>query len=117
MGTTLLLAACAATACDPGAGSDGGLDRSDFVAAYVDLRQALLRDSLDEERRDSILAAHGVTADGMRDYVERHADDPAALADAWREVIDSTAARDSAAAARDSAAAAADRPSTAPATP
>lgn len=117
VGAVLLLGACAASACDPGDGSDGGIDRSDFVAAYVDLRQAVLRDSVDEARRDSILAVHGVTADEMRDYIERHADDPAALADTWREVIDNTAARDSAAAARDSAAAAPDPASATPATP
>lgn len=99
-----------AAGCGQADGGDAPMDRSTYVAAYVDLREAvMLDDSLGEQERDSILALHGISADEMRAYIERHAHDPAALADTWREVMDSIAARDSVAAhdslaARDSAA-------------
>lgn len=85
-------------ACDEGADA-GGMDRSEFVAAFVDLREATVLGTLDSARRDSILAAHEVTEVDLRAYIEAHSDDPDALAETWREVLDSIAARDSAAAA------------------
>jgi hypothetical protein len=87
--------------CDGGA-ERGGIERAEFVATFVDLREATVRGTLDSASRDSILAAHGVTEAELRAYVEARSDDPDALAETWREVLDSVAARDSAAAPPDS---------------
>ncbi|HUF13549.1 MAG TPA: hypothetical protein VMN78_10650 [Longimicrobiales bacterium] len=75
-----------------------GIDEETFVGTYVDLRGAVVADSLDAAVRDSILAAHDVTAADLRDYVDRHAANPDGLAETWRAILDSIAARDSAAA-------------------
>lgn len=82
-----------------------GIDRSDFVAAFVDLRAATVQGTLDSLVRDSILDAHGLTEADLRAYIQARSDDPDALSETWREVLDSIAARDSAAALPDSAAA------------
>ena len=94
-----VLAFCAgglAAACDD-SGASEGIDEDTFVATYVDLRSAVVADSLDAAVRDSILAAHDVTAADLRGYVERRAMDPDALAETWRAILDTVAARDSAA--------------------
>lgn len=110
LGTLALAAALAVSVVACEAGGDEGVDRDTFVAAYADLRRAA-GDSLDEAARDSILARHGVTADELRAFVERHSDDPATLAETWREVMDSLAPRDTARERADSARA---RPDTVP---
>lgn len=97
----LLALIAVAYGCDDGAGQ-GGIGRSEFVRAFVDLREATVRGTLDSVRLDSILTEHGVTEAELRAYVEAHSADPDALAATWREVLDSVAARDSAAAAPDS---------------
>lgn len=72
------------------------IDRETFVSTYVALRRAMVADTLEAGTRDSILAAHEVTADELRAWIEVQADDPEALAEVWREVLDSlTAAPDS----------------------
>ena len=97
------LALALAAGCDTPA-SEGGVERDEFVAAYVALRRATIAGELYPARRDSILEAHGTSEAELRAYIERHADDPAALADTWRAINDSIAARDSAATASDTAA-------------
>ena len=92
-----LLALGGGAACD--ASAEEGMARGDFVATYIDLRRATVAGELDAATRDSILAAHGTSEEELRAYVERHADDPEAIADTWREIVDRTAARDSVAAA------------------
>ena len=87
-----------------GCGGDaerGGIERAEFVATFVDLREATVRGTLDSASRDSILGAHDVTEAELRAYVEARSDDPEALAETWRAVLDSVAARDSAAAPPD----------------
>ena len=99
-----LLLAIAAMA--PSCGDDdarGGIGRGQFAAAFVDLREATVRGTLDSASRDSILNAHGLTEAELRAYLEARGDDPEALADTWREVLDSIAARDSTAVTPDSA--------------
>ena len=82
-------------ACD-GGGAEGGMSRSEFVATYVALRRATVAGQLDAVTRDSILDAHRTSEAELRAYIEQRADDPDAIADTWREVMDSIAARDSA---------------------
>ena len=96
-----LLVACAIVA-GCGGGETDGLERSEFVAAFLDLREASVRGTLDSTSLDSILGAHDVTEAELRAYVAARSDDPDALAETWREVLDSIAARDSAAAPVDS---------------
>ena len=94
------LALVAGAACD--AARDDGMSRTEFVATYVALRRATVAGELDAAKRDSILEAHGTTAEELRDYIERRADDPQGIADTWREIMDSIAARDTLAAPDDS---------------
>lgn len=95
LGLLLIAAACG----ERDSAAPDGIDRSAFVAAYIDLRAATVAGVLDDATRDSILARHDVTEADLRAWIEQRSDDPAALSEAWREVTDSTAARDSAAAA------------------
>ncbi|HEX6588512.1 MAG TPA: hypothetical protein VF039_05770 [Longimicrobiales bacterium] len=107
-----LLLATAAGAC--GEPAEDGIGREDFVATFVDLREAAVRGTLDDAARDSILAAHDATEAELRAYIEARRADPEALADTWRVVLDSIVARDSVAAARDSVAAAGDSAAASP---
>ena len=81
----VLVLALALLACDRPAG-ESGIDRETFVATYVDLRRATVDGRLDDATRDSILDAHGTTADELRAFVTARADDPEAIADAWRDI-------------------------------
>lgn len=90
-----------APACEATSGEDG-MGRSEFVATYVALRRATVQGELDEATRDSILEAHGTTQEALRDYIEQRADDPEAIADTWREIMDSIASRDTLTAQPDS---------------
>jgi hypothetical protein len=96
----LLLAAALLVACQD-SDADNGIDRSRFVATYVDLRRATNARALDDATRDSILEAHGTTEAELRAYVELRANDPEAIADTWREIMDSIAAGDSIVAQKD----------------
>ena len=96
-----LLLVALAPACDASRG-EKGIGRSEFVATYVALRRATVRGELDAATRDSILEAHGVSAGELRDYIEQRADDPEAIADTWREIMDSVAVRDTLTAEPDS---------------
>lgn len=82
------------TACTEPSAEAVGIERERFVAVYIDLRDAMVDGAADSAGRDSVLAAHGVTRDELRAYVDAYADDPAALAETWREIMDSVAARD-----------------------
>lgn len=73
-----------------------GIDRDTFVRVYLDLRAATVAGTLDAAARDSILAAHDVGEEDMQAFIEGRAADPDALAQTWRDVMDSIAARDSA---------------------
>ncbi len=97
LGGLAALFACTAACGD--SGDPGGIEQSEFVATFLDLREATIRARLDSTRRDSILAEHEVTEAQLRAYIEARSKDPNALAETWREVLDSIAARDSAAAA------------------
>lgn len=96
LGVVALALSAGLAGCDGRGNGERGIDRETFVAAYTDLRLAIFDDVFDEATRDSILASHDVTEDELRAFVDRHADDPDALAEAWREVMDSLAAYDAA---------------------
>ena len=104
----LVLALALVAGCQAPEGEEG-IERDGFVATYVALRRATVAGELDSERRDSILEAHRTSEEELRAYIERHADDPDAIADTWREINDSIAARDSASAAPDTAVAGPDQ--------
>ena len=89
-----------AAACG-GGGDEQGVSRAAFVGAYIDLRGATVAGELDARTRDSILSAHGTTEEELRAYVTQRAEDPDAIADTWREIMDSIAAREIAAVASD----------------
>ncbi len=97
----LVVTLCMTAACESSAGAEG-MDRSEFVSTSVALRRATVAGELDGTMRDSILEAHGTTEAELRDYIEQRADDPEAIADTWREIMDSIAARDSLTADNDS---------------
>jgi hypothetical protein len=88
----LVLGAFAAAGCEPAAPE--GIDRDTFIAAYVDLRRAAVDGQLDSLVRDSILRAHDVTETELRGYIDERRDDPAAISDTWREIMDSIAPPD-----------------------
>ena len=88
--SVLIAALVLAGACRP-AGEEG-MSREAFVATYIDLRSATVAGELDAGTRDSILEAHGTTEAELRAYLDQRADDPEAIADTWREVMDSVAA-------------------------
>lgn len=64
------------------------VERSVFVAAYVDLRIAALRSggAPDEAQRQAILDEHGVTRDDLLEFAEVHGRDPAYMRNVWGEV-------------------------------
>jgi len=81
-----------ATGCNGPSGIDGDiLDRETFVSVYVDLRMAALDNRAQEIHpieRDSILEAHGVTADDLVAFADAHGDDVRYMARLWSEVED-----------------------------
>lgn len=86
----LLFAGLVLTACG---GVFGGeepetVDRSAFIATYVDLRIAALRTdgTLDPTRRQAILSEHGVTEEELLEFAEIHGRDPAFMRDLWSDV-------------------------------
>lgn len=89
------LCACVMFACDEPE-PQTGIGRDAFVRAYLDLRAATVAGTLDAATRDSILTAHDISEDEMQAFIEGRADDPEALAQIWRDVMDSIAARDAA---------------------
>lgn len=80
-----LLASCGREHSPPEA-----LTREAFVAVYVDLRVAALQgggdDDLDEQVRDSILEAHGVTQEQVLAFAEGRATDLEFMRDLWNEI-------------------------------
>ena len=74
--------------------TEDGISREDFVRAYVDLRGATVDGRLDAATRDSILEAHGTSEEELRAYIETRAANPEDIADTWREIMDSIAARE-----------------------
>lgn len=77
---------------------DGELTRDQFVDVIVALREAeqeLVQeapaDSLQPrfiQRRDEILAEHGVTADDLRTFVRRHQERPSVMAEMWERIAE-----------------------------
>jgi hypothetical protein len=88
-GLALLLGACDPQA-DPAAEGEAGLSEARFIAVVVDLRTAA-RDVAESDSasalfaaaRDSILAAHDVTGEELRDFVHRTAGDVARMDAVW----------------------------------
>jgi hypothetical protein len=74
----LLVAACS------GDRGGGDISRERFVAANVALRT--LPSSATEAERQAVLERYGVDADDLRRWVDRHADRPERIAEAWREI-------------------------------
>jgi len=67
----------------------GSIDRARFVAAYVDLRTAAVREGkpvMEPERRREILEAHDVTEDELLAFVEEHGEDVSFMQGVWDEV-------------------------------
>jgi hypothetical protein len=64
-------------------------ERDAFVGAYVDLRSAAsisASTDLQDEVRDSILAAYDVTAQDLLDFVDTHGEDIEFMRDLWTEL-------------------------------
>lgn len=68
--------------------AEGGLHRETFIATYVDLRVAALRNEgvMDPRLKESVLANHEVTDEELVDFAERHGRDVAFMRDVWNEV-------------------------------
>jgi hypothetical protein len=91
----LVLGGCNAT--EP-TGRDAELTQDQFVDVIVALREAEYEvvqeapaDSLQLrfiQRRDEILAAHGVTADHLREFVGRHQERPSVMAAIWERIAE-----------------------------
>lgn len=85
-----LLAAC-------GGGSapevpEGTITRDQFMTAWIDLRFAALEAGVPEptpEARDSVLAAHDLTAADLFQFVEAYGRDVAFMRTLWEEIEDS----------------------------
>lgn len=79
----------------PGCGEGGaepreeGIDRETFVATYVDLRRAAIRDGPDPitpEARDRVLERHGVSSEELLEFVEIHGRDLEYMEAVWDTV-------------------------------
>ena len=65
------------------------LDRDAFIATYVDLRSAAIREGravMDAGRRREILEAHGVTEAELLAFAEAHGEDVSYMQGIWDEV-------------------------------
>lgn len=85
----LLVGLASAPGCVGPSGEDEAtLDRSVFVATYVDLRVAALESegALDVDRKRAILSEHGVTEDELVEFAEVHGPDAPFMRDVWNEV-------------------------------
>jgi hypothetical protein len=94
--TGLLVLAVAAVAAGCGHGpseatdtTGAAVDRETFISTYVDLRTAAIRsrpDSLAPQARARILGDHGVTEDGLLQFVQAHGEDVSYMRDVWDDV-------------------------------
>lgn len=92
---TLVVGGC--NAVDP-TSRDAELTRDQFVDVIVALREAEREvvqeapaDSLQPrfiQRREEILAEHGVTADDLREFVARHQGRPSVMAGVWERIAE-----------------------------
>ncbi len=80
----------AAVGCSGPSGIEGDIpDREAFMAVYVDLRLAAMRNLPQEihpSERDSILEAHGVTADDLVAFPDLHGRDIRYMTELWAEI-------------------------------
>lgn len=85
-------AACALGAGCPGkppAGAGRDVSREEFIETYVALlrAEAQAADSAEaRQRRAWVLERRNLTAADLERFAERHADDPAAMAEIWKEI-------------------------------
>jgi len=72
----------------PDQGIDDGLGKDAFIAAYVDLRLAALRNggTIDMRLRETVLSNHGVTEDDLLAFAEAHGRDVSFMSEVWQEV-------------------------------
>jgi len=89
---TLALVTAAAAGCSR-TGSEGEaaqlISRDRFVAAYVELRLAALRDprgEIDATERDRILSELDLTADDLLRFADRHGTNPELMSAVWDSV-------------------------------
>jgi hypothetical protein len=83
----LTMAACRTGPAEAPATSD--LDREAFIATYVDLRSAAVREDrslMDEDRRRQILEEHGVTEAELLAFAEAHGEDVSFMKGVWDDV-------------------------------
>jgi len=83
-----LVLAAAACGSDPSVPADV-IDRETFIATYVDLREAAIATPdfrVPPERREEILAAHGVDAESLIRFAEAHGTDLDYMNAVWIEV-------------------------------
>jgi hypothetical protein len=88
--TLLLALACGGDA------PTAAVDRETFIQTYVDLRVAALDSpnrTISAERRQQILAAHGVTEADLLAFVEAYGEDVDAMTAVWTEVEERLAKR------------------------
>jgi hypothetical protein len=68
--------------------AEEGLGRDRFIATYVDLRVAALRNGgiLDPRTRETVLAEHGVTAEELLAFARTWGGDPRTMQEVWADV-------------------------------
>ena len=82
----MLCSSCSGGTTDP---PEDTAEREAFIGAYLDLRATLLSGpstDLDNEARDSILSAYGVTDQDLVDFIDMHGEDVEFMRDLWTEV-------------------------------
>lgn len=94
LGVPLLTLALTISACG---GSEEGaspppeiIARETFIAAYVDLRMAALRDTagISTVERERILRSHGISPEELLRFAEVYGEDPGALQEVWSDIQD-----------------------------
>ncbi len=86
VGTAVALAVLAAAAC--GSQPDT-ISREEFIATYMALRLAELEEGaavITDAKRDSVLAARGVTEEDLGAFVEAHGRDVVFMQGVWTEI-------------------------------
>lgn len=88
--STVLLAALLTAACGRAPSTTpGGLDQETFIATYVELRAAAVREGtaeLSDATRTEVLTRMGVTEEALLAFVEAHGEDTDFMRAIWDEV-------------------------------
>lgn len=89
LGSALLLASAACRGDGDVPVVEGVIDRETFIETYVDLRSEAVANRdlvLSDERRDEILARHGVDEESLLAFVDAYGSELDYMNDLWAEV-------------------------------